>query len=75
MQQVKSRNQVVHFDKEMWNKGVQFRFPEEQSKEFDREKALSLLDTIDVEYSDSVSIPIVDKCIEELRQMLGGSDE
>jgi len=40
-------------------------------KDFDRERALDLLDIIDAEYSDCVTDKVTEKAIEELRQMVG----
>jgi len=44
-------------------------------KEFDRERALELVDIIDFEYWDCVTNKVMENSIEELRQMIGGSDE
>ena len=41
-------------------------------KEFDRQRALELLDIIDFEYWDCVTNKVMENSIEELRQMLGG---
>jgi len=42
------------------------------NQDFDRQRALELLDIIDFEYWDCVTNKVMENSIEELRQMLGG---